>query len=91
LAWPDSLSAGPDSPALSCPPNRGHSNDHSRLAYAEILDDEQAATAIGFLERGLAFFAQHGIQTQRVMTDTPSLTSKAAPFATCSPANPSAT
>src|SRR5918996_3425305 len=25
LAWPDSLSAGPDSPALSCPPNRGHS------------------------------------------------------------------
>jgi len=26
VAWPDSLSAGPDNPALSCPPNRGHSN-----------------------------------------------------------------
>jgi transposase len=26
LAWPNSLSAGPDSPALSCPQNRGHSN-----------------------------------------------------------------
>src|SRR5437868_8309171 len=46
LAWPDSLSAGPDSPARSCPPNRGHSNDHSRLAYAEVLDDLTASCAI---------------------------------------------
>ena len=32
-------------------------DDHSRLAYAEIHDDERAATVIGFLERALAFFA----------------------------------
>jgi transposase InsO family protein len=44
-------------------------DDHSRLAYAEILADEQAATATSFLERALAFYAQHGIQARRVMTD----------------------
>src|SRR5215216_2383654 len=69
LAWPDSLSAGPDSPALSCPRNRGHSNDHSRLAYAELHDDEKAATVTGFVERALAFFAVHGIEAKRLMTD----------------------
>jgi hypothetical protein len=41
LAWLDSLSAGPDSPALSCPRNRGRSNDHSRLAYCEVLTSER--------------------------------------------------
>src|SRR6266545_5827035 len=69
LAWPDSLSAGPDSPALSCPPNRGHSNDHSRLAYAELLPDERAVTVVAFTERALAFFARHGIEAKRLMTD----------------------
>jgi transposase InsO family protein len=44
-------------------------DDHSRLAYAELLPDESAATVTGFLERGLAFFASHGIQTRRLMTD----------------------
>jgi transposase InsO family protein len=69
LAWPDSLSAGPDSPALSCPRNRGHSNDYSRLAYAEVLNDEKATTAIGFLRRALAFFARYGISVERILTD----------------------
>jgi transposase InsO family protein len=69
LAWPDSLSAGPDSPALSCPRKRGHSNDHSRLAYAEIHPNEKAATVTAFLERGLAFYAAHGIEAKRLMTD----------------------
>jgi transposase InsO family protein len=44
-------------------------DDFSRLAYVEVLADQQAATAIGFLERALAFFAGHGIRVERVMTD----------------------
>jgi transposase InsO family protein len=44
-------------------------DDYSRLAYAEVLDDQKASTAIGFLCRALAFFAGHGITVQRVMTD----------------------
>jgi len=41
-------------------------DDHSRLAYAEIHDDERASTAVGFLERALAFYAQQGITGKRV-------------------------
>jgi hypothetical protein len=44
-------------------------DDHSRLAYAEVLPDEKAATAIGFLRRAIAFFARYGIQVERVLTD----------------------
>jgi len=44
-------------------------DDYSRLAYAEVLDNEKAGTAIGFLRRAVAFFAGHGICVQRVMTD----------------------
>jgi transposase InsO family protein len=44
-------------------------DDYSRLAYAEVLPDETASSAIAFLRRALAFFARHGIQVQRVMTD----------------------
>jgi transposase InsO family protein len=44
-------------------------DDYSRLAYAEVLHDEKASTAIGFLERALAFFARHGIHVERVLTD----------------------
>ena len=44
-------------------------DDHSRLAYAEIHDDQQAATVVGFLERALGFYASHGIAVKRVMTD----------------------
>jgi transposase InsO family protein len=44
-------------------------DDHSRLAYAEVLGDERASTAVGFLRRALVFFARHGITVQRVMTD----------------------
>jgi transposase InsO family protein len=69
LAWPNSLSAGPDSPAFSRPPNRGHSNDATRLAYVEVLEDEKAITAAGFLRRAVAHFAAHGIRVERVMTD----------------------
>jgi transposase InsO family protein len=44
-------------------------DDHSRLAYAEVLRDETAASAIAFLRRALAFFARHGVRVERVMTD----------------------
>jgi transposase InsO family protein len=44
-------------------------DDHSRLAYAEVLADEKAATAIGFLRRALAFFARYGIHVERILTD----------------------
>jgi len=44
-------------------------DDHSRLAYSEVLPDEQARTCAGFLRRAGTFLAGHGIQVQRVMTD----------------------
>ena len=44
-------------------------DDATRLAYAEVLSDEKAATAVGFLRRAVAFFARHGITVERVLTD----------------------
>ena len=44
-------------------------DDATRLAYAEVLADEKATTAIGFLRRAIAFYNAHGITVQRVMTD----------------------
>ncbi len=44
-------------------------DDHSRVAYAEIHDDESAATAIGVLRRAVAWFAARGITVQRVLSD----------------------
>jgi transposase InsO family protein len=44
-------------------------DDHSRLAYAEVLADERGPTSAGFLLRAAAFYATHGIGIQRVMTD----------------------
>jgi hypothetical protein len=44
-------------------------DDHSRLAYVELHDDEKTATVTGFVERALVFFSEHGIVTSRLMTD----------------------
>ena len=44
-------------------------DDATRLVYAEVLADEKARTAIGFLRRALAFYAAHGITVERLMTD----------------------
>jgi transposase InsO family protein len=44
-------------------------DDHSRVAYAEIHDDETAATAIGVLRRATAWFAARGITVERVLSD----------------------
>ena len=44
-------------------------DDHSRLAYVELHEDEKAATVTAFVERAVAFFAAHGIVAKRLMTD----------------------
>ena len=44
-------------------------DDCTRLAYAEVLCDEKAITAIGFLRRAVAFYERHGITVQRLLTD----------------------
>jgi transposase InsO family protein len=45
-------------------------DDHSRLAYSEVLPDEKGTTCAGFLERAIAYFAAHGItRIERLMTD----------------------
>ncbi|GHE73453.1 IS481 family transposase [Streptomyces vinaceus] len=44
-------------------------DDHSRLAYSEVLPDERQHTAVAFWQRANAFFAAHGITVARVLTD----------------------
>ena len=44
-------------------------DDHSRIAYAEIHDDETAPTAIGVLQRAVSWFAVRGVQVERVLSD----------------------
>ena len=44
-------------------------DDHSRVAYVEICTDEKAATAIGVLERAVAWFAERGVTVERVLSD----------------------
>jgi transposase InsO family protein len=44
-------------------------DDHSRLAYVEILADERAPSCAGFLRRAHAWFASHGVAIRQVMTD----------------------
>jgi transposase InsO family protein len=44
-------------------------DDATRLAYAEVLSDEKATTAVAFLGRALQFLARHGITVEGVMTD----------------------
>lgn len=44
-------------------------DDATRLAYVEVLPDERGETAVGFLRRALAWFADRGVRVERVMTD----------------------
>jgi transposase InsO family protein len=61
-------------------PHQGHSrvgyafvhsavDDHSRLAYSEILDDERGHTCAAFWTRASRWFADHGVTVETVMTD----------------------
>ena len=44
-------------------------DDHSRVVYSEILDDERGETAAGFWRRAKSYFATLGVQVTAVMTD----------------------
>jgi hypothetical protein len=44
-------------------------DDCTRLAYAEVLPDEKASTAIAFLRRAVAFYRRHGITIEQLLTD----------------------
>jgi transposase InsO family protein len=44
-------------------------DDATRLAYVEVLPDEKATTAVGFLRRAIAFYERHGITVERLITD----------------------
>jgi transposase InsO family protein len=44
-------------------------DDCTRLAYAEVLTNEKATTAAGFLKRAQAFYASYGVTVQGVLTD----------------------
>ena len=44
-------------------------DDYSRLAYAEVLPDEKASSAIGFLRRAIVFYARHGVHVEQILTD----------------------
>jgi transposase InsO family protein len=56
-------------------PKMGHAfvhtvvDDYSRVAYAEIHDDETGPTAAAVLRRAVAWFAERGVPVQRVLTD----------------------
>jgi transposase-like protein len=44
-------------------------DDHSRTAYAEICTDERSVTAVGVLQRAVAWFAERGVTVERVLSD----------------------
>jgi transposase InsO family protein len=44
-------------------------DDATRLAYVEVLPDEKARTAVGFLRRARIWYRRHGVRIRRVMTD----------------------
>ncbi|GAA2187792.1 IS481-like element IS1649 family transposase [Leucobacter alluvii] len=44
-------------------------DDHSRVAYAEIHDDERAVTAIGVLQRAVSWFKDRSVRVERVLSD----------------------
>jgi transposase InsO family protein len=75
------LQGGRNRAASGKPRNRHHNpvlgtafvhtviDDHSRVAYAEIHDDETAGTAVGVLFNAVAWFAARGITVERVLSD----------------------
>lgn len=44
-------------------------DDHSRVAYVELLGDERGVTAAGFLRRALRWFRGHQVRVRRILTD----------------------
>ena len=44
-------------------------DDHSRVAFADLLADQKRESAVGFLESALAYYASLGVRVQQIMTD----------------------
>jgi transposase InsO family protein len=44
-------------------------DDCTRLAYAEVLENEKAVTVVAFLKRAVEFYARHGITVEQLLTD----------------------
>jgi transposase InsO family protein len=44
-------------------------DDATRLAYVEVLADEKATTAVGFLRRAIKHYASYGVTVERLITD----------------------
>ena len=44
-------------------------DDHSRVAYVEICNDEKSETAVAVLQRATAWFAERGVTVERVLSD----------------------
>jgi transposase InsO family protein len=44
-------------------------DDHSRMAFTQILPDQKADTTVGFLDSAVQFFARHGIGVRALLTD----------------------
>jgi len=44
-------------------------DDHSRMAFTQILPDQKAETTIGFLNSAIEYFARHGIGVRALLTD----------------------
>jgi len=58
-------------------------DDATRLAYVEVLPDERGETSSAFLRRAMAWFAEHGVKVERVMTDNGSPYRSVVHAATC--------
>jgi transposase InsO family protein len=58
-------------------------DDATRLAYAEVLPDEKATTAVAFLRRTIAFYRRHGIEVEQLITDNGSAYRSFAHAAAC--------
>jgi hypothetical protein len=51
-------------------------DDHSRVAYTEVRDDETGATAVDVLQRAAEWFANLGVTIERVLSDNGALTDR---------------
>lgn len=68
-ASPDKLKSKWGNPKLGYAFMHTIIDDHSRVAYTEVHDDETAITAVGVLHRAVAWFAERGVTTERILSD----------------------
>ncbi len=66
-------------------------DDATRVAFVGVHPDERAATTVRFMRDAVAFFADHGVQVERVMTDNAMTYIRSRLLATPSPSSASAT